>query len=84
MAKTTKSTKITPEQKRGVWEKIQWEDGFEYFITGSSFPEVKARDFRDAHRALKAAWREMEKVLGPPPDDAEEDIGEEYEDDPEV
>jgi len=73
MAKT-KSTKMTPEQKHEVWAKLQWEGGFEYFITGSSFPEVKARDFRDAHKALKAAWQRMEKVLGPPPDEDDDTL----------
>lgn len=77
--KTTKSAKMTREQQREVWDKISWEGGFEYFINGSSFPEVKAQDFRDAHKALVKAWRGMEKVLGPQPDETEEDLDSETE-----
>lgn len=61
------SKKMTPAEKRNV----SYEGGFEYFVNGSDFPEVKAADFREAHRNLVSAWRGMEELLGPQPEESE-------------
>jgi hypothetical protein len=52
---------MTDKDRRKVLAKLEWEDGYEYFINGSSFPEIKDKEFRrlvdnfrKAHGALKA------------------------------
>lgn len=55
---------MTRTEKQDVWDKISYEGGFEYFVSGSDFPEVKAADFREAHRKFVEAWRGMEELLG--------------------
>ncbi len=75
VVKAAPNGRMTAQQKRDVWTKIEWEGGFGYFINGSSFPEIKAYAFRERHAELVTAWRNMEALLGPAPDEiTDEDI----------
>lgn len=58
---------MTKAQKQDVLGKLDWEGGFEYFIGGSSFKEVKDKkfhqlreDFIKAHNALSEYLGELE------------------------
>jgi hypothetical protein len=47
-----------------VLGKIDWEGGYEYFITGSEFKDIKDERFHELRKKLVNAWVNLEDYLG--------------------
>lgn len=60
---------MTDSDRIKVLDKLEWEGGYEYFITGSDFPEIEDKEFREAYDNLVDAWTTMEELLGEYPED---------------
>lgn len=62
--KLKKTQPMTYQDKQDVLSKLDWESGFEYFITGSDFPEYTDVDFRCLVNAFRKAYEDLEEFLG--------------------
>ena len=74
---------MTKKEIQKVKDKIEWEGGYEYFITGSTFPEYSDPDFRSLVCALQKAWLDMDDFLGMGEEEDEDFDGEDEDEDEE-
>lgn len=58
-----KKPKISRKNRDAVCSKIEWEGGFEYFITGSDFKDIKDENFHKLREAFVRAYKALDEYL---------------------
>jgi hypothetical protein len=59
-----KENNMKKKQKLELCQKLDWEGGFEAFITYSDFPEITDEKFRGLVDAYKLAYQNLSKYIG--------------------
>jgi len=59
-----KIKKMSEKDKQEVLQKLEWEGGFDYFYTGSDFPEYTDPEFRRLVKAYRDATKDLSDFLG--------------------
>ena len=54
---------MTKKERENLQGKLEWEGGFEYFIGGSSFEEIKDKKFHALREAFVKSHSELEAYI---------------------
>ena len=63
MDNNTRMTQMNEEERREVCDKLEWEGGLEYLLTGSNFPWVKDEHFHILRLAFIKAAKELDDYI---------------------
>jgi hypothetical protein len=58
-----KTAKISRENRESICGKLEWEGGFEYFIAGSDFRDIKDARFHKLRKEFVRAYRALDAYL---------------------
>jgi hypothetical protein len=58
-----KKQSISKKNRDAVCSKLEWESGFEYFITGSDFADIKDEHFHKLREEFVQAYQALESYL---------------------
>ena len=55
---------MTKKQRQEVLGKLDWEGGYDYFVDGSDFSEVRDKKFHKLRKAIVDSHNAMHEYLG--------------------